>query len=320
MAVKTLPLGIDMGSTRIRVVAAVADRSGIRITAVAVREIAAGRCTSGAIEEPAYVAAVIEDAIVELHVRQRRCVCAIGAPDALLREMRFPKMSARERSRSAHFEAQRHVDYPLAEAVVRVAPAGSGPGIWSVGIARNRSIRTRVAALKDAGLKPMAMDHEAYALARALPHFEGIVDIGHGRASLHVRRAGTPVTYQTRTGGEQITRGIERALCIDQHSAEKRKRIVGTAGAGEEARAELCTEIARLINEAQADRPLRTVAVVGNGGRLPGMATQLEVLTGVRCEFPVCDVLREGPYPEEVLRSSAPDWTLGAGLAMWGRA
>lgn len=318
MAVRMLPLGVDMGSTRIRVVAAVVEHNRIRLAGVAVREIPAGRCTSGEIAEPAYVGAVLEDAVDELHVRQRKCICAIGGPSALLREVHLPKMTARERARSAAFEAQRFVDYPIADAVVRVAEAPARNACWSIAVAPKNAVRSRVLALKNARLKPLAMDHEAYALARALPQFDAIVDVGWDRISLHVRDEGAPATYHTVGGGEHVTREIERTLNIDAHAAEKRKRILGTAGAGEEARAALCVQIERLIEHARSERAISSVALVGNGARLPGITTQVAALSAVRCEFPVSDVLRDGAYSEDVLRSAAPDWTLGAALAAWG--
>jgi Tfp pilus assembly PilM family ATPase len=128
---------------------------------------------------------------------------------------------------------------------------------------------------------------------------------------------GLPLTLQTFNGGADVTRAIERELCIDEHTAERRKRILGTAGAGERARAALTADIAVLIQNARRERPVSRIALVGNGSRLPRLADDLERATGAMCEMPVSEPLRDGSYPEDVVRSSAPDWTLAAGLALW---
>jgi Tfp pilus assembly PilM family ATPase len=311
MKTRTLPLGIDVGSTRVRVVEAVATPAGPRISAVAVRDITASA------SDPEYVGALIEDAVAEIGTRERRCVCAIGEPDALLRPLQLPKMTSIERERAARFEAQRFVEYPVEEAIVRVHPVRPGAGLWALGIARSSAVLTRSAAIRAARLKPVAMDHEACALVRMLPGFDAIVDVGYQRTSIHIMTAQTPVTLQAYNGGADITRGIERELSLDAQTAEKRKRILGTAGAGERARASLTSDISALLHNARATHPVSRVALVGNAARLAGLVSDLEAASGAICELPVSEALRSSAYPEDVIRSSAPDWTLAAGLALW---
>lgn len=318
MRARTLPLGIDIGTTRLRVVEAAHAEHGARIRAVAVREVSPGAFTPGALADPNYIAALLEDALAEIGTRERRCVCAVGEPDALLRGVHLPKMTSIERERAARFEAQRFIDYPVEEAVVRIHRLDRSSGTWALGIARASSLIARIGVLRAAGLKPVAVDHEACALARALPGFDAIVDIGHQRTSVHlVTEQQTPVTLQAYNGGADVTRAIERELSLDGRTAEKRKRILGTAGAGERARAALSSDIAALIHNARAAHPISRVALVGNAARLAGLASELESATGARCEIPVSDALRGDAYPDDVIRSSATDWTLAAGLAFW---
>lgn len=316
-----LPLGIDIGSTRVRIVDAVATPDGPRIQAVAVRDIAAGDAACGGISETHYVAALLEDALCEIRTRQRRCVASIGEPDAVLRTLGLPEMSSSERERSARYEARRFVDFPIEQAVVRIHRSSRDTGTWTVGIARTSALNARLAALRCARLKVISIDHEACALARALPEFDAIVDVGYQRVSLHVTKGETaPMTMQAFNGGHDVTRSIEQELSVDTRTAEKRKRILGTAGAGERARAALTTDIAALIRTARERSPIRRIALVGNGARLSGLVPDLERATGALCELPVSDVLYSGNYPEDVVRSSAPDWTLAVGLALWTRS
>lgn len=317
MKTRILPLGIDIGTTRVRVVEAVATPQGPRIRAVAVRDASAGSSSSGSLTDPEYVAALIEDAIAELGTPQRRCVCAIGEPDALLRPLKLPKMTSAERERAARFEGQRYIEYPIEEAVVRVHAVDASAGLWALGLARSSALLTRIAAIRAARLRAVAIDHEACALSRALPGFDAIIDIGHQRTSMHIVTDKTPATLQAYNGGADLTRAIERELSLDAHTAEKRKRILGTAGAGERARAALTADIAALIQNARQTQAISRVALVGNAARLSGLAAEIEAASGALCEMPVSDALRSDGYPEDVLGSSAPDWTLAAGLALW---
>lgn len=315
---RSLPLGVDIGTTRIRVAHAERTVDGVRLRAVAVREYAPGSATSGGIADPSYIAALLDEAVAELGTRERRCVCALGEPDARLRAIAFPPMTAFERERSARFEAERYVEYPVEEAIVRAHPVDASKRLWALGIARASVLAQRVGCLKEAGLKTVAVDHESCAFTRVLGEFDAVVDVGHDRTSLHVVRSALPSSTLTKSGGAAVTRGIERELAIDINSAEKRKRILGTAGAGERARQTLAGDIAALVDSARARFSIDRIAFVGNGARLGGLCQDVAAATGAVCEAAVSAVLRGEAYPEDVVRCGAPDWTLAAGLCAWG--
>lgn len=319
MSRASLPIGIDIGATRIRVLHARVTSGGPRVDAIAVRDVS----TNGSAEafaDPNYIAAIIEDAVGELRTRERRCVLALAEPDALLRTVTFPRMTSLERERSARFEAQRYADFGLEEATVRIHPIDARTDVWALGVARTAAIENRLAVTRAAKLRVCAMDHESCALARALPGFDAILDVGYGRTRLHVVTTHTPLTFQTFNGGAGVTRGIERDLCVDERSAEKRKRILGTAGAGERARGVLAAEITALIQHARELQPIERIALAGNGSRLAGLQAAIEAATGALCELAVGEGLRGDQYPEDVVRSGAADWNLALGLAMWGAA
>lgn len=199
---------------------------------------------------------------------------------------------------------------------MRVHPATSRD-FWMIGVARNSAVITRCAALRGARLKPVAMDHESCALLRALPEFDAILDIGYGRSTLHVATEEGPASLQVPVGGVELTRAIERELTIDERTAEKRKRILGAAGAGERAQAALVGDLAALIQRARRLRRIDRIALCGNGARLARLSSDLASAAAAVVEIPVSKALRSQAYPEDVIRSGAPDWTLAAGLALW---
>ena len=161
------------------------------------------------------------------------------------------------------------------------------------------------------------MDHESLVLTRALPNYDAIVDIGHARCALHVRAAGTPRTFLIPSGGADITSAIQYELTIDADSAESRKRILGTSGAGERAQGEMVAAIADQLRKSDAAGNIKRAALVGNSARLPSLAADLEEASGVFFDLPVAQALRSGAYPPDVIRAGAPDWTTAAGLALW---
>jgi type IV pilus assembly protein PilM len=317
---KLLPLGIDVGSTRARIACGESNReSAVRIRAVVARDVPDEAVSPSRIEQPELVAAVIEEMIAEIGTRERRCVLAVGAPACVLRTVRLPKMSWPERLRASRFEAQRFAGWDLDEeaSVVRTHPIDRAAGTFAIGVARPLDIDSRVSAVRSAGLRAVAIDHDAFAMRRVFPDCDAIVDIGSERSSVHFFGASGPISLGAQTGGAAVTRGIAAELSIDMPTAERRKRILGCAGAGQTASEELVAAIAALVDRARSRTTVERIVVTGNGARLPNFARDLEEATSAVAEMPVPEVLHTGTYPDDVVRAAAPDWALAASLALW---
>ena len=282
----TLPLGIDIGSTRVR---------------IALTQIKNGRACVESIaaedrSEDQALSSTIAQAWKALGARERRCVVAIGAPNAELQ-----------------CGESVHEGLSSDRTVVRSHPLDRKRQLFAVGSARRTVLSQLLATIRATPLYLEAVDHEAFALARAIPMFALIIDAGHARTSLHCFEGILPSTSVIAGGAFEITRQIQRDLAIDIASAEKRKRAYGTMGGGEAARDRFLAELTHAIrmrgNEAATDR----IAMTGNGARLSGLIDGLRTLT--RCDISV----PRSPLLERFSETSVPgtEWNLAAGLSTW---
>jgi Tfp pilus assembly PilM family ATPase len=240
----------------------------------------------------------------------------------VLRTVRLPQMSWPERLRTSRFEAQRFAGWDLEEAdsIVRLHALDRAAGTFAIGVTRAESVDSRIRAARIAGLRAVAVDHDAFAIRRLFPDCDAIVDVGAERATVHCFSTTGPVSLVAHVGGATITRGIASELSIDIPTAERRKRILGCAGAGIAASEEVVAAIAALIDRARTRVSIEGIAVTGNGARLPNFARALEGATGAVAGMPVPEVLHTAAYPEDVVRVAAPDWALAASLALWEAA
>jgi type IV pilus assembly protein PilM len=314
---RPLPLGIDLGASRVRVAYSERDTNGAaHLLAVATREVEAR------IEEPADVdilAAVLDELVREIGARVKSAAIALPPSEASIKVVRFPKMGWAERRRAARFEAERFAGWDVknVRTLVRLHAVNRTERLHAVGAVREPALSARVRVLKLAGLRTAGADHCAFALRRAFPHADAILDGGLQQSVLYGFGPNGPIAVQLPGGGENVTRAIGQALAIDRVLAERRKRILGTAGAGEEARTELARSVASAVAKLRETMPVRRIAMAGNGARLCGFAEELEAATGALVELPVSDLLRGGAYPEDVIRAAAPDWAMAAALASW---
>ena len=308
-AATTLPLGVDVGAVRTRVALLERDPSGAsRLVAVATRPTG---------EDPG---AAIAAACAELATRERRCVLALGPPDAVVRSAAFPAMRRAERTRAARFEASRFVSYPLHEAAVRVHSAPGERCI--VGVARRSALDARVLGAQRARLRPVAVDDCAYALMRALPYADAIVDVGERATVLVLPNDLLPAVHVFPAGGRAFTDAVAASLGVDEATAEQRKRTVGLAGAGEHARDALIEQLATALIEhrATARTEPRAIALAGNGARLAGLAEALERAVAIPVRLGALPDDVSCGLPSDVVRAASPDWALAYGLALWETA
>ncbi len=314
----TLPLGIDLGTGRIRI--ALLERgitSPTTLRSVVTREL---RPSNTALETTTHVAKLLAEMLAELGTSERRCFVSVCEPEALVRRVAFPKMSRAERERAARFEAMRFVTFPVDEAHIRVLPIAGNENEFVVGVARRAAIERRLAILKLAKLRPVAIDHDAFAWRRAVPQYDALLDLGFSGATLHVFGSELPYSETFELGGEQITQGIARSLGIDRDTAERRKRTLGLAGAGEAARDRLLETLATAFIDLRASgfSDVRSLGLAGNGARLTGIVEDIEAVTAVRTQLVEFPAALASGLPPDVTRAAAPDWMLAYGLALHG--
>jgi len=308
-AARTLPLGIDLGATRVRVaLVRQTDDGRAELARVAVRDHTGDLATA------------VTDAVAELRTRERRCVLGLNEPHALIRSVHFPPMRRTERERAARFEAAKYITYPLDEATVRVVPLDAERSV--LGIARAGAIAAISAAAKAAKLRLSAVDNDGFALRRALPGVDAVLDIGRDESRLHVFTAAIPVERRIGAGGAAFTGAIARAFGCDDASAERRKAAFGIAGCAEGELALLVADVASALVDFRVEGigDVRSIALSGNGSRLSGLAELLERATAVRVRPAAFDPAVSRTLPPDVLRAAAPDWCLAFGLALWSAA
>ncbi len=306
MKPRTLPLGVDLGRQRIRV--ALCERTAddtVTLVAVAARASA---------DDPA---AALRDAVRELGTRERRCVVGIGAPDATLRAIELPELSPFERRRAARFEAARlGAD---AHAIVTLSPLSSG---WALGYAPRAALDERRAAARAAGLRVVAIDDTALALARVCGAVDGAIDIGCADTRIAIFADPLPYVIGVAAGGDALTAAIADALAVDALRAEERKRTSGFSGAGEARRDELIADVVDAIESARSSAgvAVRSLAMTGNGSRIPGLAEACARASGIAIRLAEISPALSETLPGDVLRAAGPDWSLAVGLALWADA
>lgn len=177
----SLPLGVDLGSEFVSVVAARAQGDGFTVAEMQTREVREREPLDLAIAE------TLRELIATFETRERRCILAAPAGEVVTRIFRLPPgMRRGEAERAAALEADTIVDWPASERLVALdsLPGRSEERLLS--IARNSTVTRLVAIARAAGLRPVAVDVPACAWRRAVPDADAVLDCSTDRAALVV--------------------------------------------------------------------------------------------------------------------------------------
>ena len=311
---RALPLGIDIGSTHVRIACAERNAAGERRLRAVVTQPLESQ------EDPVPVAVdAVREAAGTLGAGERRCVIALRPPEATVTLRAFPKMSARERRRAARFDAEHSAGWDVsADPVVsRLYPVDRETTLFAVGVARSSALSRARRIVGAAGLRLAAVDLDAYALRRALPGADVVVDVGLHRTSVHVMAPPVAASALVPSGGSAMTRAIANELVLEEALAEERKLSLGSGGAAGTERRELVASVSAAVARLRRGAPVSALAVVGNGSRLSGLARDMERETGARIASGVPATFSGDAYPDDVIAAALPDWALAVGLAYW---
>ena len=297
-----LPLAVDLGTSRVRVAATGRRADGI------LRMLAVGAAVREAGSDPSEA---LRAALREAGTTQRRCILMLRAAEAPLQWIRFPKLTARERSRAAAFEgkaALAELDEPV---VVRTIEAPDGRSI--VGVVTRAVLQRLIGAARAAGLQPAAVHHAGLVLATAGE--EATLDVGTVSATLALRVNGVPLVRVIPIGGESFTSALAREFKIEPHQAEHRKQTIGLGGAGsKEVHGFVAGLEAELQTLAQTEGTrVREIGLCGNGARLRELPLAIEQELGIAARPARIERLLETGLPEAAGRNIAFDWFPAAG-------
>ena len=200
----------------------------------------------------------------------------MGGQSTVVRYVSMLPMSPEELQQAVRFEADKFLPFELDEVVLDCEQL-EGPATDAtdgtkvpvlVAACRRQLIEERVQTVEAAGLAPIAIDLDLFALANAwelcglpeeelpevdpasIPPAVALVDVGATRTSINVLRAGrTCFSREIALWGDDMTQAVARRLGIEPHEAE----IVKCDGELHEA--EVASSIAPVLEDLATSSP-----------------------------------------------------------------
>ncbi|MBV9849325.1 MAG: type IV pilus assembly protein PilM [Armatimonadetes bacterium] len=209
--------GVDIGSRWIKVVQAEAQGPGRwRIGKAGLAPTPENAVHDGVVVEPAAVGSAIRELMKASSIEANGAAAAISGASVIVRHVKMPRMAEAVLRKSVRFEAAKYISTSVEDSLIEFEITGPVPGEDDkMGVmlvaAPQDMVESRLAALSHAGLTPVAVDVEAFALQRALLDLSATRP-GEGAtlALLDIGAASTDVNIVT-DGRFALTRNIDYA-------------------------------------------------------------------------------------------------------------
>jgi type IV pilus assembly protein PilM len=346
MAKGKLAVGLDIGSSSVKLVQLKEKKSAFQLLAFGSAPLPPEAIVDGALMNSAAIVQAIQELVSQQKVRTREVAIGVRGHSVIIKKISLPRMTQEELDESIQWEAEQYIPFDVKDVNIDtqiLTPEGDAAGQMDVLLvaAKKDMINDYTSVCAEAGLTATVVDVDAFAVQNAFENnyepsaSDTIVLINVGAAVSNINVISRGVTTFTRDitmGGNAFTEEIQKQLNISYDEAEALK--VGGQG---ESDAVVPQEVERVIQgvadqmggeiqrsldfyaSTAADGKVTKVFLSGGTARVPALFKVLEARANVPIEIlnPFKNIeVDNRKFDPGVILAAAPSAAVGVGLAL----
>ena len=339
-------VGLDIGSSSVKVVECVQRSKGIELQRLAVVPLAPEVIVQGAFLNSGAIVEAIQQAIESAGIKGKHVATAVSGHSVIVKKISLPQMTSDELEESIQWEAEQYIPFDINEVNLdfQILEGTGVEGQMDVLLvaAKKDLIDDYIQVITDAGLQPAIVDVAAFAVENAYEaNYEhdadevvALVNIGSQVVNINIVAGGVPAfTRDISTGGNAYTEEIQKTLSISWEEAERMK----IGGAGSEQTQEVVPqeveqamrsvtetvlgEISRSLDffaATAAESRIGRVVLSGGGAKVSGLDAAFQGKTNLPVETlnPLARMLPSSRFEPDFLEAVGPSLGVSVGLAL----
>ncbi len=233
-------IGLDIGCSSIKLVELKQEKNGYKLQNLAISSLPPEAIVDGALMDSVTIIDTIRDVINASKTKTKDVVTSVSGHSVIVKKISLPFMTEAELEESIQWEAERYIPFDINDVNIDFQIFGStpdNPEVMDVVLvaAKKDIINDYVSVIMEAGLNPIIMDIDSFALENMLAiNYEiekeetvAIANVGASITNINIIKNNiSAFTRDVFKGGNQITEELQRQLHVDHDEAEKIK--VGT--------------------------------------------------------------------------------------------
>ncbi len=338
-------VGIDVGSSSVKLVKLKESRGNYQLMNVGVFPLAADTIVDNTIMDSSSVVDAIRNLITGMGVKGKQVATSVSGHSVIIRKISLSLMTEEELEASIQWEAEQYIPFDLSEVNIDfqiLGPDAKDPSQMYVMLvaAKKDYVDDSVAVFSDAGLEPVVMDIDCFAVENTFNVNYGfvedevvaLVDMGASAVSVNVLRGGGSLfTRDIQAGGNHIREELQKRLGLSSEQAEIAKMGERTVEdvdpeAIDEALMDAIENLAQEVQRSldffaatSGDDKIAKIYLTGGVSKSRQVCAALEKNLGIPTEIinPFRNIsINEKDFDLEYLKAIGPMLSVATGLAM----
>jgi len=333
-------VGLDIGSSSIKVVELAHDRSGDRLVNFGVSEPLSEAIVDGEIMDRQLVLEAIANLLESRQIRNRQVVTAVSGRAVIVKKILMDRLSEEDAKEAIQWEAEQHVPYDINDVSLDFQIINPNVDQKKMQVllvaAKKEMIQNHADIIREAGLTPVIIDVDSFAIQNCVEanydlrsdEVVALVNIGAEITNVNIVQDHVPhFTKDLSVGSNAFVEGIQRRYNVSQSEAMNALRGRGDQAidvapiiqtACEDLSVQLDRAIAYLKSSGDTERVDR-ILLSGGSARVPGLKEFLNTRHQVPVD--VVNPLQKIDYDPslfngESVENVAPALTVAIGLAL----
>lgn len=336
-------IGIDIGSSSIKMVELKETKKGYQLASYGIAPIPSEVIVDGAIMDSTAIVDAIKALLAEKKVKTKDVAISVSGHSVIIKKITLPAMTEAELEESIQWEAEQYIPFPISDVnmdfhILEMVSGQPQMDVLIVAVKKDM-INDYTAVMAEAGLNPVVVDVDSFAIENmfcinndiAPEETVALVNMGANVTNINILKGGTStLTRDVSAGGRQITIEIQKHFGVSYEDAEILKcggEVEGVDSTGVDeiiktASNALITEVQRSFDfylSTAHEGHIDKAYLSGGSSKIKGIAEGISERTGIPTET-ADPFLRIGyntkAFDPEVLKRDAPFLCVGVGLAI----
>ncbi|MBE9536940.1 MAG: type IV pilus assembly protein PilM [Proteobacteria bacterium] len=337
-------VALDIGSYSVKLVQLSKTKKGYNLANLASMPLSPEAIVDGALMDTGTIVDIVRELMAGAKLKLADVAASVSGHSVIIKKIVLPATTEEELADSIQWEAEQYIPFDIADVNLDFQILGEAPGDSSqievlLVAAKKEIVDDYTAVLTEAGLNPVILDVDAFAVQNMLElnyDFEegdviASVNVGAELSMVNVFKDGISIfNRDVSNAGNRLTQEIQKHFSLSHEEAEAAKLGAEVEGldASElkaifaEAVESLSSEVARTIDFFMATNPEDKIVKLYLSGGAAGTAGLRDLLSE-KLGFPVeiadpfnsvvCD---EKKFDPDYLKDSGPSFAVALGLAI----
>ncbi len=239
---KSDPIALDIGSTFIKLVQLKGSKGNYQLVKYGMVELPPEVIVEGAVMDAGRVVDAIKELLKAQQVKTKEVVISVSGSSVIIKRIAVADMPEDELSESIKWEAEQYIPFSIDDVNVdfqKLGPAAQAgqADVLLVAVKKDK-INDYINLVKEAGLEPVVLDVDAFALANMYElNYQmeagniALLNIGASVMNINILKDGMSIfTRDITVGGNRYTEALQRDLGLSYDEAESVKRGEGVEG------------------------------------------------------------------------------------------